>query len=627
MKGGMATVLCLVAVLSGDNRVNASGSTKDEFKTYLIPVVQHIRNYYIDEVPPDTLMQAGVRGIFRTLDPASDFDITSDAVDWNTNMSILQAITGEVDGKAFYSVGPDTLIRAGIGGMMSILDPDTVFLEKLNLDNFLINTRGKYGGLGFRIQVVYPDSAIAVSSLLHDETPAARAGVRSGDLITAIDDSVTTHMAASDAAKLMRGDENTPVTLTIERAGHDAPLHITIVREVIQIKSVPYYGLLADSTGYIKLSAFQKNSAAEVRKALQSLVAAGTKSLIFDLRQNGGGYLDEAVKTADLFLPKDRLVVFTAGRAFKDTTKYLTRNAAMLKDDLPLIILVDGHSASASEIVSGAVQDWDRGLIIGAPTVGKGSVQQTVPIGDKAELKLTMAAYFLPSGRSIDKRMRKDSTLVALADKEFHTKALGRIAHGAGGVTPDIPMDRRQRTPLYSQLDGWRTWDSKFFRYTRQYHVDHPEITQDFVADKSTLDDFKDFAEEREFEYVSEVEKRLEGLSKHLEDEEALDDLKKPMRRLREEIEEIEENHWEENEELLKWRLTYDILEKNFGIWHAHRYNVTMDPQVQRAVEIFSSPVEYESYFSRREIGVEDDDGPVDDDSSVAATADSVTSP
>ncbi len=623
----MATVLCLVAVLSGDNRVDASGSTKDEFKTYLIPVVQHIRDYYIDEVSPDTLMQAGVRGIFHTLDPASDYDITSDAVDWNTNMSILQAITSEVDTKAFYSVGPDTLIRAGIGGMMSVLDPDTVFLEKLNLDNFLINTRGKYGGLGFRIQVVYPDSAIAVSSLLHDETPAARAGVRSGDLITAIDDSVTTHMTASDAAKLMRGDENTPVTLTIERAGHDEPLYITIVREVIQIKSVPYYGLLADSTGYIKLSAFQKNSANEVRKALKSVLAAGGRSLIFDLRQNGGGYLDEAVKTADLFLPKDRLVVFTAGRAFKDTTKYVTRNEAMLEDDFPLIILVDGHSASASEIVSGAVQDWDRGLIIGGPTVGKGSVQQTVPIGDRAELKLTMAAYFLPSGRSIDKRMRKDSTLVALADREFRTKILGRIAHGAGGVTPDIPMDRRRRTPLYSQLDGWRTWDSKFFRYTRQYHVDHPEITEDFVADKSTLDDFKDFTEEREFEYVSEVEKRLEGLSQHLEEEEALDDLKKPMRRLREEIEEIEENHWEANEELIEWRLTYDILEKNLGIWSAHRYDVTMDPQIQRAVEILSSPHDYESYLSRREIGVDDDDESVDDDDeSVAATADSVTS-
>jgi len=622
MKGGMAAVLCLVAVLSGDNRVDASGTTREEFRDYLIPVVQHIQQYYIDEVSPDTLMQAGVRGIFHTLDPASDFDITSDASDWKTNISILQAITEKVDSEAFYSVGPDTLIRSGIAGMMSVLDPDTVFLEKLNLDNFLINTRGKYGGLGFRIQVVYPDSAIAVSSLLHDETPAARGGVRSGDIILAIDDSVTTHMSASDAAKLMRGVENTPVTLTIDRAGHDEPLSITIVREQIQIKSVPYYGMLSDSTGYVKLTAFQKNSAREVKKALKKLMDSGATSLVFDVRQNGGGYLDEAVQTADLFLPKNRLVVFTAGRAFKDTSKYVTSSDAMLKDEHRLIILVDGLSASASEIVAGAVQDWDRGLIIGRPTVGKGSVQQTVPIGDKAELKLTMAAYFLPSGRSIDKRMRKDSTLVALADKEFHTKLLGRIAHGAGGVTPDIFMDRRQRTPLYSQLEGWRSWDSKFFRYSRQYHVDHPEITAEFIADKSTLRDFKEFSEEAGFEYVSEIEKRLERLSEHLEEEDALDNLKKPMRRFREEIEEIENTHWTDNDELIKWKLTYDVIEKNLGVWYALRYDVTVDPQIQRAVEILSDPAEYQAYLSRPEIGVDDEESA----DPVAAAADSLTS-
>ena len=619
MKGGMAAVLCLVAMLSGNNRVDASGSAKDEFRTYLIPVVQHIQKHYIDEISPDTLMQAGVRGIFRSLDPASEFDITATGSDWNSNMSILQAITSEVDRKALYAVGPDTLIRFGIEGMMSILDPDTIFLEKLNLDNFLINTRGKYGGLGFRIQVVYPDSAIAVWSLLHDETPAARSGIRSGDIITAIDDSATTHMTASDAASLMRGEENTPVTLTVERAGHDEPSYITIVREVIQIKPVPYYGLLADSIGYIKLSNFQKNSASEVQKALEALLADGARGLIFDLRGNGGGYLDEAVKTADLFLPKNKLVVFTAGRAFGDTTRYLTRNDAMLKDDFPLIILVDGQSASASEIVSGAVQDWDRGLVIGRPTVGKGSVQQTVPISDKAELKLTMAAYFLPSGRSIDKRMRKDSTLVALADKVFYTKNAGRIARGAGGIKPDIFMDRRRQTPLFSQLYGWRTRDSKFFKFTRRYHIDHPEITEDFVAAESTLSEFKDFVEEQEFEYVSNVENRLEQLSQLLEEEKALEDLKKPMRRFREEIEEIEENHWEENEELLRWKLTYDIIEKNLGLWYAHRYDATVDPQIQRAREILSDHDEYETYLNRREIGVEDDE-------SVAATADSMTS-
>jgi len=617
MKGRLAAVLCLVALLSGNNRGDASGSAKSEFHTFLLPVVEHIKKHYIDAISPDTLMQAGARGIFRVLDPASEFVINYDETDWHTNIQILHAIARQVDHNALYSVGPDTLIRAGIAGMMSVLDPDTIFLEKLNLDNFLISTRGKYGGLGFRIQVVHPDSAIAVWSLLHNETPAARSGVRSGDLITAIDDSATTHMTASDAASLMRGEENTPVTLTIERAGHTEPLKITVLREVIQIKPVPYFGLIGDSTGYIKLTSFQKNCSVDVEKALREVLAEGAQRLIFDLRGNGGGYLDEAVKIADLFLPKDRLVVFTAGRAFAKSTEYVTSRDAILKDE-PLIILVNGSSASASEIVAGAVQDWDRGLILGGPTVGKGSVQQTIPIGgDKAELKLTMAAYFLPSGRSIDKRMRKDSTLVALADKVFHTKAAGRIARGAGGVKPDIPMQRRLQTPLFSQLAGWRTWDSKFFSFTRQYSVDHPEVTEDFVADKSTLREFKEFALAQEFEYVSDLENRLKGLGEGLEEEEALDDLKKPMRRFLEEIEEIEEGHWEDNEELLKWKLTYGILEKNFGIAYAQRYDCTVDPQIQRAHEILSSSEDYEWYFSQLEIGVADGDS--------SATSDSLT--
>ena len=617
MKRSTAALLCLVAVFSSDGRVGASGSVKSEFREYLVPVVRQIANNYIDEVAPDTLMHAGVRGLFRALDPASEFTFKEVGADWNASMSTLERITSTVDDSAFYAVGPDTLIRAGIAGMMSVLDPDTVFMEKLNLDNFLINTRGKYGGLGFRIQVIYPDSAIAVWSLLHDETPAARAGVRSGDIIIAIDDSATTNMSAGDAAGLMRGEEKTPVTLTIERAGNEELLDITIVREVIQIKPVPYYGLLADSTGYIKLTNFQKNSGSEVKKALEELLSQGAKQLIFDLRGNGGGFLDEAVKTADLFLPKKRLVVYTAGRAFRDTTEYLTQVDALL-DDEPLIVLADGHSASASEIVAGAIQDWDRGLVMGMPTVGKGSVQKTVTIGNKAELKLTMAAYFIPSGRSIDKRMRKDSTLVALADKVFYTKTLGRIVHGAGGVLPDIPMESRRRTRLYSQLEGWRTWDSKLFRFTRQYHLEHPDITQDFVADDKTMRTFRQFVDSQEFEYVSDIEKTLDGLSERLEQENALDELKKPIRRLREEIAEIEETHWADNEDLLTWKLTFDILEKNLGLWYAYRYDVTEDPQIQRAREILSDPEEYESYFRRAEVGVIDGEP-------VAAASDSLT--
>jgi hypothetical protein len=297
----------------------AQGKTTmtEELKTSLIPIVTYVRKYYMYEVSPDTLMRAGLRGIFHALDPASEFNITGkpldcdaddDACRWNSNFSTFERAARTVDDKAFYSVGPDTLIRYGVHGMMSVLDPDTVFMEKLNLDNFHINTRGEYGGLGFRIQVVRPDSAIAVWSLLHDQTPAARAGVRSGDLILAIDDSTTKNMNASDAASLMRGKEGTDVVLTLDRAGLEEPIDIQVTREVVHINSVPYSVMFPDSTGYIKLQGFQHKSSDEVRQALAELLDQGMQRLIFDLRGNGGGYLTEAVQIADLFLPQDRLL-------------------------------------------------------------------------------------------------------------------------------------------------------------------------------------------------------------------------------------------------------------------------------------------------------------------------------
>ena len=265
---GLCFVIALLLATCLQSASSAQGTTvTKELKTSLIPIVTYIRQYYMYDVSPDTLMRAGLRGIFHALDPASEFTVNG-GVDcppedtnclWNRNFADFEKAVRAVDDKAFYAVGPDTLIRYGIQGMMSVLDPDTVFMEKLNLDNFRINTRGEYGGLGFRIQVVRPDSAIAVWSLLHNDTPAARAGVKSGDLIIAIDDSTTAHMNASDAASLMRGHAGTDVVLTLERAGLEEPIEIKVTREVVQINSVPHHVMFPDSTGYIKLQGFQQN--------------------------------------------------------------------------------------------------------------------------------------------------------------------------------------------------------------------------------------------------------------------------------------------------------------------------------------------------------------------------------
>ena len=611
----------LLALVASVSNLRAERSVEDEYNALLWQTAKTIHEYYVEEVPPDSLVQAATRGIFNALDPASEytfnaraqFDGENTTKQLNHRFYTLMQMAQAIDKNALYSVTADTLIRFGIAGMMEILDPYSVFLEKRNLDNFNIQTQGKYGGLGFRIQVVYPDSAIAVWNLLHDQTPAAIAGVKSGDLITAINNTSTKGMSAGVAADSMRGEPGTSVTLTLERTDRPAPFDLTIERQEVQMNSVTLATLFPDSTGYIKLHSFQKGASREMFRAIVELEEQGMQRLIFDLRNNGGGYLEEAVQIADLFLPRGRLVAFTEGRTLK-TDEYITREDALLHDT-PFIVLVNHLSASASEIVAGAIQDWDRGLVLGTTTVGKGSVQNIIHIDDRAELKLTMAAWHTPSGRSIDKRMRKDSTLVRGYDKEFKTLLLERIVRGGGGITPDIVVSGRSGNRLYAQLKGFYSLNNQFFYYAREHRLKYPGLTPDFVVGPMDLVAFRAFAEDRGFDYVSELEAQVDELDQVAEGEE-YNQLVKPLGLLSEEIDKIEEEHWEENEELITWQLTFDILEKAFGEQVAEAYNVTVDPQVLEARRIIADPSEYQMWFDKREIGVLEEDSIAQEDGS-----------
>ncbi|MFT5374994.1 MAG: carboxyl-terminal processing protease [Candidatus Latescibacterota bacterium] len=600
--------------------VHAAPSIDQEYKTVLWPIAQRIHEFYFEELSPDTLMLAAARGLFAAMDPASEYDIDTDAMATAApprkllanRFTTLMQVAKSLDEQAFYHTPADTLIRFGIAGMMQILDPYSVHLEKRNLDNFNIQTQGKYGGLGFRIQVVRPDSAIAVWSLLHDATPAARAGIKSGDLIIAIDGESTKELSAGDAADKMRGEPGTPVTLTLRRAGVDEPFDLSIVREEVHMGSIAIDTLFPDSTGYVKLDRFQRNCSDELRDSLLKLREQGMKRIILDLRGNGGGYLDEAVDIVDLFLPEERMVVFTAGRAFRDTTKYLTSRPALFTDE-PMIVLVNGQSASASEIVAGAIQDWDRGLVLGSSTVGKGSVQQVVPIDEHSELKLTMAAWHTPAGRSIDRRMRKDSTLVSDPSTVYTTLMLERIVRGGGGIAPDIKGSTRKGNRLWWQLSGFSSLNNQFFNYARQYQVAHPELTPDFRADEKTLKEFRSFSAAREFDYVSEAEAHVHELEEVAQGDD-FKELEKPIKNLIEKIDKVEEGHWKENEELILWRLTYAILEKAFGVKQAEGYNVTVDPQIDEALAVLAVPADYEQWFQVEEVGIDSDDSVAQDD-------------
>ncbi len=356
-------------------------------------------------------------------------------------------------------VNTEEIIKAGIQGMLSSLDRYSVLMEPVAYNSLMESTDGKYEGLGMQIDA--RDNHIVIVAPI-EGTPAYRKGLRAGDSIWKINDKPTDGMSTSDASKLMRGKAGTSVMLTIRRAGIDDLLEFEVERAVIALKSVNYSGIIPQTNiGYVRLSRFAKETSHELRDAINKLNDKNIDGLIFDLRSNGGGLLDQAIETAELFLPEGSEVVYTKGQfASSETHHYSSRPP--IYPDKPLIILVDEGTASASEIVSGAIQDWDRGLIVGNNTYGKGLVQTIIDIDNDQEyhLKLTIAKYYVPSGRCIQKADRQgkknsashasakkakeeeDSDSLKISDQPIFYTNGGRIVYGGGGIIPDTEVER-----------------------------------------------------------------------------------------------------------------------------------------------------------------------------------------
>jgi len=497
----------------------------------------------------------------------------------------------------------EDLIHSGIRGMIETLDPFSEFLEQKDFEHLMETTSGKYSGLGMTIFL--KDGWVTVVAPM-EGTPAYRQGLRAGDRIVEIDGQTTEGMNTVEASKLMRGDAGTKVRLKIEREGIDEPLEYTIERAVITIKMVPYSGVIEQDgkrIGYIRLARFGEEADTELKEAIEQVKAENIDGLIFDLRSNGGGLLNQAVKVANDFLPQGTEVVYTKGRnSDQNRDHYATQIPEI--PDVPMVVLVNEMSASASEIVAGAIQDSDRGVIIGNTTFGKGLVQQVYQLSEGTALKLTTAKWYVPSGRCIQKdvnsvRIKSQEELESLESAPvdsseleiFHTKG-GRIVYGGGGITPDITVDREEFNQLEMNLERLST----FFDFSIKYTTQHPNIPADFTVTNEMVEEFRQFLEDTDFSYKSRLETQLEEMEKVTEENGTKDQYAADFANIREKIKAEKKKDFDENIDFIKRGIKRDILTRLYGESAVYE-NVVLktDPYVKKAVEVLSTPDEYAS--------------------------------
>jgi len=494
-------------------------------------------------------------------------------------------------------VDPEESIHAAIRGMLESLDPYSQFLsEKASVDQLKIDTTGEFGGLGIQISII-GDVPVVISPI--EGTPAYDIGLQAGDRIVRINGEPTKGKGIAEIVNTLRGKPGTQVTITIEREGVESPIDYTITRAVIKIKAVPLATRIGD-VGYIRLARFSKVAGDEVEAALRDLMAQGIEGLILDLRSNPGGLLVEACEVADKFLEEGKLIVSTKGRVGDQNRHYYSEHPPVLDPKVPLVVLVDRGSASASEIVAGAIQDHDRGLIVGEQTFGKGSVQtvQSIESGRQAKLKLTTALYYTPSGRCIH---RPELGKIGQMDtsRVFHTDN-GRPVKGGGGIHPDVVVPSFKLTRLVEALRKERM----FFKFAVHHAAEHPDVSEDFQVDEKVLGEFREYLESRGFSYPFVGRKQVEELEKVLKDE-GFSEALKEVDRLREALERTKERDFERSLPYIRMAIHREIASRVGGLAARIRAMLPEDPQVQEALELLHDIERYASLISGEHKAVE----------------------
>jgi carboxyl-terminal processing protease len=516
----------------------------------------------------------------------------------NKGIDVFGRVYKEIAANYVDEVDPEKFMQAGIDGMLGTLDPYTVYIDKEDGDEVDLLTNGKYGGIGVTIGA--RDGAIEVISVM-DGYSAQRQGILPGDRILEVDGKGVNAKRPDEVRSLTRGEPGTEVRISIQRAGEPQPISFVVIREEIQVKNVTYSAYLQRGIGYIRLERFSRRAGDEVRQAIKELKLKGElQGIVLDLRGNPGGLLDAAVDVVSKFVPRGSLIVSTKGRRSEADRSYRSTEEPLIPET-PLVVLTDRSSASASEIVSGAIQDLDRGIIVGTRTFGKGLVQTIVPLNYGAQLKITTARYYIPSGRSIQEidYLHKDKngvfTIVPESLRHEFKTLNGRTVYEYGGIRPDSTVEEPERSPMVRELHR----KAYFFRFVNRYVSSHKEETITEV-NEAMLAAFRQYLEEQKFDFQEEAETKIAELRQLAEKSNYSDDILNELDVIGKTFEKEKSRAFERNLEGIRHELGVELAARNGGEHGRIESMLPTDVQVRAAVALLNSPVEYRNTLARQ---------------------------
>lgn len=515
------------------------------------------------------------------------------------NLDIFATLFKEVNNFYVDDVNPNKLMKTGIDAMLESLDPYTNYIPEDEVEDYRTMTTGQYGGIG---AVIGKRNNKTTVLMPYEGFPAHMAGLKIGDEILSVDAVEVIEKNTNDVSKLLKGQAGTKVKVKIKRFGINEPLELELTRQKIKIDNIPYYGMVNDEVGYIHLTDFTSNASKEVKDAIVALKEKGMKSLIFDLRDNPGGLLNEAINISNLFIPKDKEVVSTKGKAVEWNKVYTTLNQPV-DIEMPLVVLVSSRSASASEIVSGTVQDYDRGVLIGQKSYGKGLVQATRPLSYNSQLKVTTAKYYIPSGRCIQaldySHRNEDGSVGKIPDSlktEFKTKN-GRSVYDGGGVDPDILVTRKEAPAILVSLIN----KGYLFDYATVYASKHKTITS-AKSFKISDDEYKEFIksiEGKDYDYSTKVEKNMNELIESAKKEKYYEDIKEQIETLKNKVSHNKLSDLNKFSTEIRESLEQEIVSRYYlqkGIVESSFDN---DEDVKEAIKILNDPTKYQKLLTK----------------------------